>query len=356
MKFSIKKLGNFPQFWKEEFFNILHVAKIGILGACMIILLEFKNKPDKLNYMLPTQLPTISEPYVKPYAVEEKYKHDMGMLQYLFSYDSDFPYNIKIGIDIIDGYFLFFGGMGTYLYSSYRYAIKYIIEYINTDNFLVDLFCFYILPTIVLYGVLIPIIPIISFFVINFISCLYQPLLKSAFIYSFAFIFNALNYNSIKAMMDVDRFPNGIIQYCMHVVLGFLMTFILVPVVSAIYSINVWIYVVGFFYLSPLYLVYMGGLTWSEFGNKIIEQLGRHYSSLTILFLYYSISIAYKNLDQKVAWGTKIGIVMIILILLRLLTTFKNIYNYFKGDITTFPNPITDMMSSGIEMKDLKKD
>jgi hypothetical protein len=354
MGFSIKQLGNFPQFWKEEFSNAFHIARIGVLGAWMIILLEFKKKPDKLNDMLPTMLPTPKHPFVKPYAVSEDSKSEMGMIKYLFSYDSDFPYNIKTDIEMIDGYFMFFGGMGSYLFSAHRYALKSMIEFINTDNFFVDLFSFYILPTIVLYIVFIPFIPMISFFGINFISCLTQPRLKKAFVYAFAFIFNAMDYDGIKAMMDVDKFPQGLIQYVMNVLLGCLMSFVLVPGVSALFSLGVWAYVVAFIYLSPFFLVYLGGLSWSEFGSKILEQLGRHYVSLSILFLYYSISIAYKNLDQKVAWGTHLGIIVLILILLKLITTFKNMYLYFKGDITTFPNPITDMMSSGIELKDIK--
>jgi hypothetical protein len=356
MGFSIKQIGNFPQFWKEEFINLLHVVKIGIIGAWMIVLLEFRKRPDNLNDMLPTQLPTKSNPFVKPYSVSEEAKSEMGMIKYLFSYDSDFPYNIKTDIDMIDGYFMFFGGMGSYLYSSHRSALKSIIEFINTDNFFVDLFSFYLLPTILMYIVFVPIVPAVSFFVINFISCLTQPRIKKAFVFAFAFIFNALDYNGIQAMLDVDKFPQGIIQYVVKVMLGFLVSFVLVPGISAMYSLAVWGYVIAFVYLSPFFIVYLGGLPWGEFGNKILEQLGRHYVSLSILFLYYSIEIANKNLDQKVAWGTKIGIFFLILVLLKLITTFKNMYHYFKGDITTFPNPITDMMSSGIEMQDLKKD
>ena len=76
---------------------------------------------------------------------------------------------------------------------------------------------------------------------------------------------------------------------------------------------------------------------------------------MTILFLYYSIAIAYKNLDQKVAWGTQAGIIILILILLKIFSTITKLYHYYNGDIDTFPNPITDMMNTGVEMKDMKK-
>ena len=77
----------------------------------MIILIQFKKTPEKLDAMLPTLLPTDKNPYVKPYAVKSSDKEQMGMLTYLFSYDSDFPYNLKTGIEMMDGYFFFFGGM-----------------------------------------------------------------------------------------------------------------------------------------------------------------------------------------------------------------------------------------------------
>jgi hypothetical protein len=352
MTFSFQQLGNFPQFWKDELANALYVAWIGFYGACMIILLQFKKNPEKLNDLLPTDLPTKTNPFVKPYAISNEDKSQMGMFKYLFSYDSDFPYNIKTDIEMIDGYFFFFGGMGSYLYSSIRYGLKSMIEFVDVDNFFVDLLSFYVLPTVLFYIALVPIIPYISFFVINFISCFYQPRLQKAFIYAFAFIFNLMDYDSIKAMMDISQFPQGIIRYFMNVFMGFLMTFLLLPSVSALYSLGVWVYVIAFLKLMPLFLVYLGGLSWGDLGSKIFEQLRRHYIGLSVFFLFSSISIAYKNLDQKVAWGTQAGIIVLILLLLKVFNFIINVYHYYKGDITTFPNPVTDIISE-IEMQDV---
>ena len=340
MSFSIKQLGNFSQFWKEEFANLLYVAWIAFYGACMIILIQFKKNPEKLNAMLPTKLPTHDHPFAKPYAVKPSDKEQMGMLTYLFSYDSDFPYNLETGVDSMDGYLFFFGGMGSYLYASYRGALKSMIESLNVDNYFVDLFSFYILPTLLFYVVLIPIIPIVSFVAINFISCFYQTRLHKAYVYAFACIFNVLDYNAIKSMMDISQFPQSIISYLMNVMVGFMMSFMLVPGVSALYSLAVWVYVIGFVKLMPLVIVFLGGLSWKDFGTKLLEQFGRHYLSLSILFLYLSITIANKNLDQKVAWGTHAGIVFIILMLLGIIDFLKNVYHYYKGDITKFPNPL----------------
>ena len=346
MGFSIKQLGNFPQFWKEEIANLLYVAWIAFYGACMIILIQFKKTPNKLDAMLPTKLPTFKEPYIKPYAVRTEDKVQMGMLTYLFSYDSDFPYNLKTGVEMMDGYFYFFGGMGSYLYASHRGSLKSMIETFNVDNYFVDLFCFYILPTLLFYVVLMPIIPIVSFTCINFISCFFQPRLQKAYVYAFACIFNILNYDGIKAMMDLSQFPQSFFSYFMNVGIGFLMSFMLVPGVSAMYSMAVWLYVIGFVKLMPLVIIFLGGLSWKEFGTKLLEQLGNHYLGLSILFLYFSIAIAYKNLDQKVAWGTQIGIVIIILVLLKIIDFLKNIYHYYKGDTTTFPNPLDSIMNT----------
>jgi len=176
--------------------------------------------------------------------------------------------------------------------------------------------------------------------VINFISCFYQTRLQKAYVYAFACIFNILDYNAIKSAMDISQFPQSVISYAFNVMSGFFMSFMLVPGVSAMYSGAVWVYMIGFVKLMPLAIVFLGGLSWKDFGTKLLEQVGRHYLSLSILFLYFSISIANKNLDQKVAWGTHAGIVIIILMLLGIIDFLKNIYHYYKGDITTFPNPL----------------
>jgi hypothetical protein len=353
MTFSLQQLGNFPQFWKDELANALYVAWIGFYGACMIILLQFKKTPEKLDTILPTQLPTTFHPFVKPYAVTSESKSEMGMFKYLFSYDSDFPYNIKTDIEMIDGYFFFFGGMGSYLFSSIRYVLKSMIEFVNVDNFFVDILCFYILPTVLFYIVLIPIIPFVSFFVINFISCFYQPRIQKAFIFAFAFIFNLMDYESIKSMLDLSQFPQGIIRYCMNVFIGFLMTFFFLPSVSGLYSLGVWVYVIAFVKLMPFFLVYVGGLSWGDFGSKLLEQYRKHFIGLTIILLFSTISIAYKNLDQRVALGTQIGIIVIILMLLKVFKFIQNLYLYFKGELTSIPNPFTDIMESEIEMQNI---
>lgn len=349
MGFSIQQIGNFPQFWKDEFSNALYVAWIAFYGACMIILMQFKKNPEKLDILLPTKLPTDAQPYVKPYAVSSEDKKDMGMLKFLFSYDSDFPYNIKTKIEFIDGYFFFLGGMGSYLYSSFRSVLKSMVEFFDVDNYFVDIFSFYILPTVLFYLAMVPIIPIVSFCFINFISCFTQPRLENAYIYAFAWIFNMFDYDAISAMMDLSQFPQGLIRYILIVMLGFFISFCVVPGFSALMSLGVWIYVIVFLKFMPLFFVYLGGLSWKELGSKLLEQVGKHYVGLTIMLLYYSIAIAYKNLDQKVAWGTQAGIIILILILLKVFTYIKILYHYYKGDIDTLPNPLT--YNTGIEMK-----
>jgi len=345
MTFSFKELGNFSQFWKEEIANLFYVLWIAFYGACMIILIEFKKNPDKLNAMLPSQIPTQEHPYAKPYSVSSEDKANMGMLTYLFSYDSDFPYNLKLGIEMIDGYFMFFGGMGSYLYASYRGALKSMINILDVDNDFVDLFSFYILPTLLFYVVLMPFIPIVAFCGINYISCFYQERLKKAYIYAFAAIFNLIDYNSIKSVMDLTQFPQSMFFYFINVMLGFAMSYMFVPGISGLYSLAVWVYMIGFVKLMPFALIFLGGLSVSELGSKILDQFGKHYIGLSIIFLFYSIAICYKNLDQKVAWGAHITIIILILILLNVIIFMKQlwyyIYHSFKGDIKNleFPNP-----------------
>jgi hypothetical protein len=62
--------------------------------------------------------------------------------------------------------------------------------------------------------------------------------------------------------------------------------------------------------------VYGAGMSWEEFGKQILKEIADHVRGLTILFLYFSIEIAYKNLDEKIALGYYIASICIILYLL----------------------------------------
>ena len=105
----------------------------------------------------------------------------------------------------------------------------------------------------------------------------------------------------------------------------------------------------------PLVLIFLGGLSFKELGKKILDQWSKHYISLCVLFLVFSIDIATKNLDSKVAWGTKIGIVVLIMILLNVILFLKQLYHYIKGDTKNFPNPL-DIIGKKIELTEMKSE
>ena len=154
-------------------------------------------------------------------------------------------------------------------------------------------------------------------------------------------------------MLDVTQFPQGVIFYFTNVMLGFIMTYILVPGISGLYSLAVWAYVVGFIQFLPLVLIFLGGLSFKELGQQILDQWSKHYISLCVLFLIYSIDIANRNLDSQVAFGTKIGIFALIMILLNVILFLKQLYHYIKGDIKEFPNPM-DIIGKEVELTDMK--
>ena len=214
---------------------------------------------------------------------------------------------------------------------------------IRDSYYIVDVFVFYALPTILFYLALMPIIPMISFCIINFISCFTQPKFEAAYIIAYAFIFNFMDPEYIKSMSEASmtQLPGVLFKYLLNILYGCLISFVIVPGFSALSSVCVWGYIVAFLKAMPLFLVYIAGISWKDFFKKLLEQFGNHFAGLTILFLYYSIAISYKNLDQKIAWGSHIGIIVLIIMLLNIIGMIKNLYRSITG--TELSNPFSSL-------------
>jgi hypothetical protein len=314
----LKHLGNFPQFIKEEIYSFGHVLWIGYCGACIIVFLSLKKDTAKLDALLPIYDPLHKQ---APYYVEENVKNKFGMLKYLFSYESDFPYNLKISNDpTTQVYADFFGGMVLQLFSSYRSILQKMVKYIDTESsYIIDTFAFYLLPSILYYTILIGTLPI-SFLIINFISCFSLPIptLKDPSKYAFAAFLNPFDFQLL------GKFPWNIFKYIGRLWFGGFITFFVLPIMSGAFSLGAWAYLFLFIKLLPLFLIFYGKMDLEQCAKDIFNEILNHKIGLCAIFLFYSIAIAYKNLNKPIAFGVHLGIVILILLVLNIFVILKN--------------------------------
>jgi hypothetical protein len=176
-----------------------------------------------------------------------------------------------------------------------------------------DTFSFYILPTVLAYIVNIGVLPFIAVLGPNFYSCFTQQNLKFAYLIGFAFFANIFMFPK----MDDWWFLYNIMVYLFYIAGGYMLTFTIVPMISYFIGALYGLYMMLFFNFLPLFLVFYAGMTFTEFFTQVFKQIEKHWVGLTILFLYFSINIAYKNLDKNIALGVQMGIMFLILSLLN---------------------------------------
>ena len=312
------KIGNIPQFCKDESSIAYDVLWYAYYGACFMILIKLqynnpKISPDKgdIDGILP------DNEDIAPYCVDKQISSKLSILAYLFSNKSDFPYAVRTGSNQLDVYFSFFGGMISYLFLSNRFAIKKIIYLLNVKNPYVNIFSFYLLP-LLHYFVWIPIIPIFSFFVINVISSISQKNAQYAYLIAYGGILNWFIYTDIKS-------------YLFNAVFGLLVTFFLTPLVSVVACVAVWGYVIALLNLTPIFLYVYAKMTLTEIFTQLRHEIADHYKGLSLIFMWMSIASAYKNLEQNIAYGVTIGIFIIGFIILDIWGIMVSIYNYIFG-------------------------
>jgi len=329
----INKLGNFPKFFKEELYSFAHVLWIGYCGACIIVFLNLKDEPEILNKLLPIFDPIDDKKVGAPYELLHDDRKKLKLMDYIFSYKSDFPYVIPLKDGhhptATENYLNFFGGMIRHLFSSYRFALQYMIKNLDADIYLVNVLSFYLLPTILFYAVFIVSIPV-SIGGINLFSCFTQKRNKFAYKSAFAAFLNPFN------TLGLGTFPSSIINWIGRVYYGFFITFFVLPIVSFASSLSVWAYLMLLINFLPLFLIFIGGMNWKDCIRNIITQISYHKIGLCAIFLFYSIAIAYKNFNKPIAFGTHLGIVIFILLLLNIFVLLKNAFmSIISGNMFT---------------------
>jgi len=306
----IKNIGNVKQFGKEELLNGLSVLGIGYFGSCVSVLCNLPD--DKLDTLLPDNI------RAPPYA---NANNPPGMLNYVFSLQSEFPHHIQTGLDFLDEYLLFYGGISGYVFSSYRFALKYILKSIDTKHSIIDALSFYILPIIITYFVLFPFgLPIISG-MMSIIPCIYQDKLGvDALLITFAWISNWFDGELVRNLFDLKQFPMNFIYWFANGWLGIFVSLFLFVVIG-LTSFSSWIYIASLWFLLPIYLKITLGVSFKDLGETISAEIKKHLLGLITIFSFYTISSAYKFLNSQVALGITIGSLTILSVLFY--STFK---------------------------------
>ena len=322
LKYSMKgtkKYGNFYKFFLDECYNALYVMWLGFSGACILIMINLVKPtcPDgcSIDDLLPTNMDDA------PYCASKDEMQRLTTFQTIFSHKSDFPYSIRFGLNNADVYASFFTGMAAFLFSFSRDCIKSVCKSIHKrlNWTIVDAVTFYILPTAIYYIVNIGVLPFFAVLGPNLYSCFTQRKSKFAYLISLAFFANMFMFPAYDY-----AFTMNVLWYFLSIAGGYGVTFMLVPMASYCIGIAYGIYMMLFFNFLPVFLIYYGEMTVKEFFTQLFKQMSDHWAGLSILFLYFSINIAYRNLNKQIAIGAQIGSILLILYLLNIFGHAKN--------------------------------
>jgi hypothetical protein len=317
----LKNIGNVQQFTKEELTNAIAVLGIGYFGACITVVSNLSD--NDLDILLPDNVrapPYVASPNQPP-----------GMLNYFFSIKSEFPHHITSDLDFLNEYLLFYGGVSGYVFSSYRSIIKYIVKLLDNKNPLLDMFSFYLLPIIITYFVLFPFgIPLISG-LMSIIPCIYQDGLGiNALLISWAFITNWFDGGLLRNLFELQLLPMNFVFWIGNGLLGVAVSMFLLVVIG-LTCFSSWIYMILLWFLMPIFLKLILGISFNDLGKIISSEIKKHLLGLITLFSLYTISSAYKFLNSQVALGITIGSITILSILFY--NTFKVLFDsgFLKG-------------------------
>jgi hypothetical protein len=277
-------LGNLSGFGKESVTNIVYILGIAYIGGSITSICNSK----KIDEIFPYDMDKM--PYNNP-------TKPTGIIQSIFG----FPYNWrKEPGSIYNEYYNWFIDTWSYVFSFWRelnahgaHASK---QYLYSGLF-GNFFLFYILPYILFYVV--NIIPFISFFLAG-LGSMHK---EYSFVFTFAFI-TAWIYGFGKC--DEITFSCVISAICIGIT-GVVLSFFYIPWWIVI-SIATWVYFNTFLCFSPFFSNSPGI-------NKVIEEIKKHETSLTILFMIFTLMSSVTYLNPEVTMGIGICSVYIMYLL-----------------------------------------
>jgi hypothetical protein len=320
----MSKFGNFSQFSKDELSNLLTILGIGYFRGTTLLLLSL-NAKDKES-LLPYDLS-------KPPYNNANTDGMQGMLEYLFSLKSDFPYHIKVMNDsesYVDGSLDWLGGITAYSFSCIRYCICMLTDFINPvlkkesyTGYIINMLIFYILP-IILNALLMPpiFIPMISLGT-SFLGSLYQSTIKTekkAFVYFFGWIFT---WMLIEHLSNIQLLPYNFIFYFLRIWYSFITSFFLMPVVWFLTAISIWIYTIIIWVFLPFFI--KDGI------KQVRKTMEDHAIGLIILFMLYTLYSAHKSLTSPFVYGMAVSFLFILLFVHKTKTD-NTLFTYGKQE------------------------
>jgi len=325
----IKSLGDLPGFAKGMIRNVIIILVIGYVGSTVISITHLPWKviddlfPADINnfpYSVPegkSDPPSATvEEIMQGYDPNRIESLTRGVVEYIFPLKRrSFPYKSWFLSDAFKnskGYIIakWFSMTCANAFCAWR---KFYIMLILLGQWLhkmlgaiADLLLFYVYPYIIFYLILLPVIPLIGFFLAVAGSTMYN--VPMAWIFTFAPIMGFL-------LAIANLFSGGIFN-----IFSWIMSFLIGMGGYAMGWINfawwfmiamaLWLYSVVFLFLAPL--LYDKGLA------RVFYEIKRHTKSLLAIFLFLMVTVAFQTLSTKLSIGILVGAIACIVIIFKM--------------------------------------
>ncbi len=293
------KIGNIPGFTSEAMLNIIYVLGMGYMGGSISALSHLSD--TEINEIFPYD--TKKLPYVNKHATPVG---DVGILESLWPMKSlGFPYSNRYNSKELQYQFInWMIDTCAYLFATIRHMYSFISKKggVLSKYFIGDLFVFYVMPYILMYLIIPPIIP----FVYGFVALVGSLKVSNSCGFMFTLApFTAWFYGislckEINIMCLITTFIIGIIGCCMPMV--FIPWWICI-------SWCVWAYSIIVLLFSPF--LYENGI------KKVFHEIMKHKISLIVIFMYLTLKTSLTYLIQPVAAGLLLGTVYVLYGLLK---------------------------------------
>ena len=325
----ITSLGDLTGFALAMIKNVVIVLVIGYVGATVVSITQLPWKviddlfPTDINsfpYSVPEgkgDPPSASvEEIMQGYNPNNVESLTRGVVEYIFPLKRrSFPYKSWFLSDAFKGskgYIVakWFSMTCANAFSSWRLFYVTLILLGKTMHKMMgdvaDMLLFYVYPYIIFFLILLPIIPIIGFFLAMLGSVTYN--VPMAWVFTFSPVMGIL-------LAVANLFSGGIFNIFAWAVsfmfgcFGFALGYVNFAWWAAI-GIAMWLYSIVFLVISPL--LYDSGI------SKIFNEIKRHTKSLLALFLILMVTSAFQTLNSKLSTGITIGAIICCILIFKM--------------------------------------
>ena len=325
----LNKLGNVEGFAKLVLYYAVALIVVGYVGATMINVCNMTG--EEIDYMFPSNLQ--SYPYMVPANESNPPSNTISDIFKEFHANQDAESLTRATIEVVypmrrqgfpySSWFLSpeFQGDTTHTISqwfastcagtfcAWRAVNKKLIvlaKWFHTViNPLSDYVLFFIFPFIAIYVVMLPLIPVIGFFLSIFASAMYN--IPGAWMFTFAPIMGfllAISNLYTGGIMNIFAWGMSLLIF----IFGFVMGFVNLAWWAMI-GIALWAYTIVFMVISPL--LHKGGIM------NVINEFKKKRKALSILFVILVFVAALSTLSDTLKTGIGIGSLLCIFLILK---------------------------------------